>query len=159
MIRCAILTISDSCHEGTREDRSGPAIAKRIVQAGWQQALAEVLPDDKVQIATRLRALSAEGLAEVILTTGGTGVSPRDVTPEAVRSVIEKEIPGCGELMRSEGLKVTPLASLSRSLAGTLGSTLIVALPGSPKGAVESLDAIVGLVPHIVDLLHGKTGH
>jgi molybdopterin adenylyltransferase len=159
MIRCAILTISDSCHEGTREDRSGPALATRISAAGWQPVLAEVLPDDQLQIAARLRELADQSVAEVILTTGGTGVAPRDVTPEAVRSVIEKEIPGCGELMRIEGLKVTPLASLSRSLAGTLGSTLIVALPGSPKGAVESLDAIVKLVPHIVDLLHGRTGH
>jgi molybdenum cofactor synthesis domain-containing protein len=159
MIHFVILTISDSCHEGSRVDRSGPALSARAEQLGWQSLGVEILPDDRERIAARLQELSRSGTTDLILTTGGTGVAPRDVTPEAVRSVIEKEIPGCGELMRMEGLKATPLASLSRSLAGTLGSTLIIALPGSPKGAVESLDAIVKLVPHLVDLLHGRTGH
>lgn len=159
MIRCLILTISDSCYEGTRTDRSGPALAERVSALGWRAQAIEVLPDDRTRIATRLKELAATDSADVILTTGGTGVAARDVTPEAVRSVIEKEIPGCGELMRSEGLKATPLAALSRSLAGTLQTTLILSLPGSPKGAVESLDAIVKLVPHLVDLLHGRTGH
>jgi len=159
VIRCVILTISDSCHQGTRVDRSGPALLNRATEFGWQTSGIEVLPDDRERIGTRIRELADEEQTDLILTTGGTGVAARDVTPEAVRDVIEKEIPGCGELMRTEGLKATPLASLSRSLAGTRGTALIVSLPGSPKGAVESLDAIVKLVPHLVDLLHGRTGH
>jgi molybdenum cofactor synthesis domain-containing protein len=103
--------------------------------------------------------LADSGEVAVILTTGGTGVAPRDVTPEATRGVIEREIPGLGELMRAEGLKFTPTAVLSRGLAGVRGQTLIVNLPGSPKGALESFDAIAKLVPHIVDLLEGRTSH
>ena len=110
-------------------------------------------------IAAVLGRLADSGEVAVILTTGGTGVALRDVTPEATRGVIEREIPGLGELMRAEGLKFTPTAVLSRGMAGIRGRTLIVNLPGSPKGAVESFDAIAKLVPHIVDLLEGRTSH
>lgn len=159
MIRAAVLTISDSCHAGTRTDKSGPAVRNRILELGWQVDLLEVLPDERLQIAERLRELSSADHALAVFTTGGTGVAHRDITPEATRDVIEKEIPGIGEVMRNEGRKSTRLADLSRGLGGTRGRTLIVNLPGSPKGAIESLNAIVNLVPHILDLLSGNTEH
>lgn len=159
MIRTAILTISDSSFSGTREDRSGPLLRDRTRELGWDALEVEILPDERQLIAARLRTIADENLADVVIATGGTGVAPRDVTPEAVKDVLEKEIPGLGELMRLEGLKATPLASLSRSLGATRGRTLLIAVPGSPKGALESLNAIVKLVPHIVDLLNGRTGH
>ena len=159
MIKIAIVTVSDSAVAGTRDDRSGPALRDRAVALGWTVSAMELVPDEPEQIAAILRRLADSGEVSVILTTGGTGVALRDVTPEATRSVIQREIPGLGELMRSEGLKFTPTAVLSRGLAGIRGRTLIVNLPGSPKGAVESLDAIAKLVPHIVDLLEGRTSH
>jgi molybdenum cofactor synthesis domain-containing protein len=121
--------------------------------------VAEVLPDEAGRIAARLAELADGGSVGAIFTTGGTGIALRDVTPEATRSILDREIPGFGELMRSKGRESTPLAVLSRSLAGTRGRVLIVNLPGSPKGAVESLDAILELAPHVLDLLHGKTEH
>lgn len=159
MITAAVLTISDSSHAGTREDRSGPALRARLEELGWRVLETRVLPDEGALIARALTEIAGAGTASVIFTTGGTGVAPRDVTPEATRSVIDREIPGFGELMRARGREKTPLASISRALAGTRGDVLIVNLPGSPKGAVESLDAIVELVPHVVDLLHGRTQH
>ncbi len=159
MINAAVVTISDSCYEKTRRDVSGPAVSERLEQMGWTVLATEILPDEQHLIADRLRALADGGKVSAIFTTGGTGVSRRDITPEALRAVIGKEIPGFGELMRSRGLQHTALASLSRSMAGTRGSTLIVALPGSPKGAIESLNAIVDLVPHVLELLRGETAH
>src|SRR5271166_2629230 len=159
MIRVAVVTVSDSAVAGTRQDRSGPAVRDRAESFGWTVSALELVPDESHQIADILRRLADSGEVSVVLTTGGTGVALRDVTPEATRGVIEREIPGLGELMRSEGLKFTPTAVLSRGLAGIRGRTLIVNLPGSPKGAVESLDAIAELVPHIVDLLEGRTSH
>jgi molybdenum cofactor synthesis domain-containing protein len=159
MIRVAILTISDSAVAGTRQDRSGPALRERVEALGWAVPVQQVLPDEADRISAKLVELADGSTVEVVLTTGGTGVTARDVTPEATRMAIEKEIPGISELMRSEGRKSTPLAVLSRGVAGWRNSTLIVNFPGSPKGAVESLDAIAGLIPHLVDLLHGKTQH
>jgi molybdopterin biosynthesis enzyme MoaB len=144
-LRCAVLTISDGAHAGLRHDASGPAVAERLTQAGHTVVLAAVLPDEREQIAAQLKQLAEEDGC--------------DVTPEATLSVIEREIPGFGELMRAEGVKTSRRAALSRSTAGTLGRTVIVNLPGSPKGALESLNAILELVPHVVELLQGRTEH
>ncbi len=156
MITVAVVTISDSAVAGTREDLSGPALEQRAAELGWTLAKRALVPDDRTMIAKAIVNLCD---CDVILTTGGTGLAPRDVTPEAVKLVAEREVPGFGELMRSEGLKSTRFAPLSRGGAVTRGTTLIVMLPGSPRGAVESLNAVCGLMPHVVDLLHGRTEH
>jgi len=159
MIRTAVVTISDSVAAGTREDRSGPAVRQRAEQLGWTIAASELVADDRDSIARLLIDLSARRGVSLILTTGGTGVAARDVTPEATRAVVDREIPGLAELMRAEGRKSTARAVLSRGIAGTRGCTLIVNLPGSPRGAVESLEAVAELAPHIIDLLEGRTEH
>ncbi|HEY1342421.1 MAG TPA: MogA/MoaB family molybdenum cofactor biosynthesis protein [Bryobacteraceae bacterium] len=159
MPNAAVLTISDSVSAGTRADRSGPAVRARLEQLGWQVTVMETIPDEPDQIGNRLATLADGGQVSAIFTTGGTGVAPRDITPEATRPILDREIPGFGELMRATGRASTPLAALSRSLAGTRGRVLIVNLPGSPRGAVESLDAIVELVPHVLELLRGRTEH
>jgi molybdenum cofactor synthesis domain-containing protein len=159
MTKAAVLTISDSVSAGARADRSGPAVRERLEQLGWSVAVMEVIPDVISEIGERLATLADGGQVSAIFTTGGTGVAPRDVTPEATRTILDREIPGFGELMRSRGRESTPLAALSRSLAGSRGKVLIVNLPGSPKGAIESLDAIVELVPHVLELLRGRTEH
>ncbi|MEP6716168.1 MAG: MogA/MoaB family molybdenum cofactor biosynthesis protein [Terriglobia bacterium] len=159
MIRAAVLTISDSSARGTRGDVSGPAVVARLEGAGMEVVERALVPDERGEIAGKLLGLASGLQAGVIVTTGGTGLAPRDVTPEATRDVIEREIPGFGELMRSKGREFTPRASLSRALAGTVGGVLIINLPGSPRGAVQSLDAILELVPHVLDLINGRTGH
>lgn len=156
MIEVAIVTISDSAVAGTREDKSGPALEQRVRELGWTVAQRAVVPDDRTLIA---KTIVNFGHLDLILTTGGTGLAPRDVTPEAVKLIADREVPGFGELMRSEGLKSTRFAPLSRGGAATRGSALIVMLPGSPRGAVESLNAVAHLIPHVVDLLHGRTEH
>lgn len=159
MINAAVLTISDSVYSGRREDLSGPAVRERLERMGWSVSAIEVLPDEAELISARLATLADGNQVTTIFTTGGTGVAARDVTPEATRAVIEREIPGIGELMRSRGLASTPLAALSRALAGVRGRVLIVNLPGSPRGAVESLDGIMDVVPHLLELLGGDTAH
>jgi molybdenum cofactor synthesis domain-containing protein len=158
-IRAAVLTVSDGAHEGTRVDKSGPALVERLRLAGFTISDLAVVPDERDRIAGWLRALIQARSADVVFTTGGTGIAARDVTPEAVRDVIEREIPGFGELMRQSGRAATPFASLSRGMAGVAGTVLIVTLPGSPKGALESLGAILELVPHVHDLVNGRTAH
>jgi molybdenum cofactor synthesis domain-containing protein len=159
IIRVAVVTVSDSAAAGTREDVSGPSVAARCEALGWSVRRREVVADDQTPISRLLVDLAASGEFDLVLTTGGTGVAPRDVTPEATRAVLDREIPGLPELMRAVGLNHTRRAVLSRGVAGTRGATLIVNLPGSPKGAVQSLDAISDLVAHVADLLHGFTEH
>jgi molybdenum cofactor synthesis domain-containing protein len=159
MTHAAVLTISDSVTAGLRADRSGPAVRERLEQLGWKVSVTEVVPDEAVAISARLAALADGGQVSAIFTTGGTGLAARDVTPEATRAVIHREIPGLPELMRTRGRESTPMAVLSRAVAGTRGRVLIVNLPGSPRGAVESLDAIVEVVPHVLELLRGHTDH
>jgi molybdopterin adenylyltransferase len=154
-MRVAVVTISDSVSSGKHEDRSGPAVAARCKELGWQIVASSVLPDSRVAIETFLKKTAEAKTADVILTTGGTGLGPRDVTPEATMAVAERVIPGFPEQMRAEGAKKTPRAILSRAAAGICGATIIINLPGSPRGAVESLDAIAELLPHAVAILHG----
>jgi molybdopterin adenylyltransferase len=159
VITVAILTVSDSAHEGRASDVSGPEIRRRCEQLGWNIAATSVVPDEADLIAAVLKQWTDDSVASLILTTGGTGLSRRDVTPEATRAVIDREIPGFGELMRAKGLEQTPFAVLSRALAGTRSRSLIVNLPGSPKGALHSLDAVRTQIPHVVRLLEGHTEH
>jgi len=159
MIRTAVLTISDSAHAGARVDLSGPAVAAVCAQQGWSVRHTQILPDEQLIVAEALRTLADSGRYDLILTTGGTGITTRDITPEATHLILQKELPGLAELMREEGLRHTRRAVLSRSLAGTRAASLIINLPGSPKGAPQSLGAIVDLIPHIVELLRGNTNH
>jgi molybdenum cofactor synthesis domain-containing protein len=155
----AVITVSDSVFAGKRTDASGPAVKARLEQLGWPVNALEVVADDLPVISNRLAAVADSDQVSAIFTTGGTGVAARDVTPEATRAVIDREIPGIGELMRTAGRSATPYAVLSRAVAGIRGRVLIVNLPGSPRGAVESLDAIVEVVPHVLELLSGHTEH
>jgi molybdenum cofactor synthesis domain-containing protein len=134
-------------------------VADRLRAEGFEVAISRVIPDERRTIAETLRDIAYEGQVAAIFTTGGTGVAPRDVTPEATRDVIDREIPGLGELMRAAGRASTRFSVLSRAVSGILGRVLIVNLPGSPRGAVESLDAILELVPHVLDLINGRTEH
>jgi molybdopterin adenylyltransferase len=154
-MRVFILTVSDSVSAGKGEDRSGPAVASRCRELGWEIVSSEVIADDRTAIETLLRRTADANAVDVILTTGGTGFGPRDVTPEATRAVAERLAPGLAELMRAEGLKKTKLAVLSRGATVIRGNCVIVNLPGSPKGAVESLDAIADLLPHAIKVLGG----
>jgi len=154
--RIAVLTVSDGVFRGEREDRSGPALAEAArLCLGGEIAAAEVLPDEPEAIAERLRTLCGEGM-DLVLLTGGTGVAPRDRTPEAVAAVAELTIPGLSEKMRADAGKDFFAAYLSRQVAAARGSTLILALPGSPSGAVESFEAVSALLPHAIRLLRGE---
>ena len=154
-MRVSILTISDSVAAGKAEDGSGPAVIYRCRDLGWKIVSSTVCADDRAAIEAFLKEAADSNDADVILTTGGTGLGPRDVTPEATAAVVERMIPGFSEQMRAAGAEKTPRAILSRGAAGIRGKTIIINLPGSPKGAVESLDVIADLLPHAVSILHG----
>jgi molybdenum cofactor synthesis domain-containing protein len=153
----AVLTVSDSSAWGERADVSGPATAELLRQNGFDVAHQEIVPDDRPTIESALVRLGEQ--VQLVVTTGGTGIAERDVTPEATRAVCTKLIDGIPERMRSEGSQHTPFAVLSRGLCGVRGRSLILNLPGNPSGAVESLRAVLPILPHAVDLLAGKTGH
>ena len=155
-LRAAVVTVSDRCARGEQKDESGAALADLLQEAGAEVASREILPDDPGPLAERLRALADGGEVNLILTTGGTGLAPRDRTPEATRAVVEREAPGLAEAMRAETLKQTPTAMLSRGVCGVRGSTLIVNLPGSPKGVRECFAVIAGVLPHAVAQLEGR---
>ena len=160
-IKIGIVTVSDRASRGEYEDLGGPAIREWFMQAlssPWQ-AVARVVPDEQSQIEALLCELADDDGCCLIVTTGGTGPAKRDVTPEATRAVIETEVPGLSELMRAEGIRSTPLAVLSRAVAGVRKRKLIVNLPGSPRGARESLDSIMKVLPHAIDQIQGRTGH
>jgi molybdenum cofactor synthesis domain-containing protein len=158
MIRVAILTVSDSCALGKREDISGQTIEDMLSKDKFQICEKRIVPDERNAIANELIYFSDKAGFDLVLTTGGTGLGPRDVTPEATVSVCERIVPGLGETMRAEGLKKTPNAILSRGIAGTRKNTLIINLPGSPKAVRECLELIVGVLPHAVEMMRGG-GH
>ena len=157
MKTAAVLTISDSSSRGERADVSGPATSALLRQHGFHITHKETVADEQELIEAALRRLSEE--VQLIVTTGGTGIAARDVTPEATRAVCSRLLEGVPEKMRAAGLQHTPYAPLSRGVCGVRGQTLILNLPGSPKGAVQSLEAVVEILPHAVDLLAGKTTH
>lgn len=152
-IKAAVLTISDSASQSQREDVSGPTVALELLRLGFEIIATEVLPDEQSQIAERLRHFADTNQVNLIVTTGGTGLSPRDVTPEATLEVIERGVPGLAERMRAESRKITPLADLSRAVCGVRGRTLIINLPGSVRGARENLEAVARTLPHAISLL------
>jgi molybdopterin adenylyltransferase len=154
-----VVTASDGVSTGHRRDGSGAAVEEVLVDAGFTVTRREVVPDDRGRIATLLRDLADGGDTDLVAITGGTGFGPRDVTPEATADVIDRPAPGLAEAMRAAGRAVTPMADLSRGVCGVRGRTLVVDLPGSPKGATESLTAIIGLLPHALQLLAGDTRH
>ena len=154
-MRAAILTLSDRCSTGEREDGSGPALKAWLEERGVEVLSCEVIPDEEALISARLVLWADEGSFDLILTTGGTGVSPRDVTPEATERVLDRQLPGFGEVMRRESMKKTANAMISRAVAGIRGNTLIINLPGSPKGATECISFVWPAVPHAVAKIQG----
>src|SRR3984957_17252630 len=150
-----VITISDRASEGLYDDLGGPALKKAAIQYGWQVLAEAIVPDDIPRIQEAIRSLSGQGCG-LILTTGGTGAAPRDVTPEAIRAIMRVELPGFGEVMRAGSLKLTPNAILSRSLAAIVDRSLVIALPGKPQGAVDCLGLIVGAIPHAVRIAQGQ---
>ena len=158
-MQAKILVLSDSTAAGRRQDQAGAAVKQALEDRGWTVTALEILPDDLDAICERLREWTFGPDCDAVFTVGGTGLSPRDVTPEATRAVIEREIPGFAELMRAEGLKKSRRAVLSRGLSGLRNGRLIVNLPGSTRGARESLEALIELLPHAVDIAQGRTEH
>jgi molybdenum cofactor synthesis domain-containing protein len=157
VLTAAVLTVSDSSARGERPDASGPAVADLLNKKKFQVVTTEIVPDDRIHIEDALMRLTEK--VRLIVSTGGTGIAERDVTPEATRSVCERLVEGIAERMRLEGSKKTPLAALSRGVCGVRGHSLILNVPGSPKGAVESLEAVIELIPHALQLLSGNTKH
>jgi len=162
-LRFGIITVSDRSAKGERPDASGPALEEIITTQGWLVKHITIIPDDFNEISRILTEWSDSGELDVILTTGGTGFSPRDVTPEATQAIIERPAPGLAEAMRVAGLQVTPHAMLSRAVAGIRRQTLIINLPGSPKGAIENIKVVLPVLTHAVELLHespsAEAGH
>ena len=163
VIQVGILTISDRSGKGEREDLSGPALIAAVEGQGWQVIEKAVITDDMIRIRDTLVAWADRGSMDLILTTGGTGFAPRDVTPEATLAAVERQTPGLAEAMRTASLRITPHAMLSRAVAGIRKRTLIVNLPGSPKAAIENLEVILPVIPHAVQLLRedpaAEAGH
>jgi molybdopterin adenylyltransferase len=157
MMTAAVLTVSDSAARGERADLSGPAAAEVLRQHGFEVIIQRVIADDQQRIEDALVQLAEQ--VQLVVTTGGTGIAERDVTPEATRAVCYRMIEGIPEMMRADGLAKTPFAILSRGVCGVRGHSLILNLPGSPNGAVDSLQSVIHILPHAIDLLAGKTGH
>jgi molybdenum cofactor synthesis domain-containing protein len=153
----SVITVSDSCARGSREDASGPAVKAELEKRGFTVSASEVVPDEQPLIEETITKHAAR--ADLVVTTGGTGIGPRDVTPEATRAVCDRLVEGIAERMRAEGARSTPLAALSRAVCGIRGRTLVLNLPGSPRAAVESLTAVADLLPHALELLRGNTDH
>jgi len=156
-IPAAVLTVSDSCARGEQADLSGPAVAELLRQQGFHIAATSVVPDEEPAIRAAILQLLEK--ARLVVTTGGTGIAPRDVTPEATRSLCDRLLEGVAERMRAQGSRHTPFAALSRGLCGIRGDAIILNLPGSPKGAVESLQSVIDILPHALQLLTGDTKH
>lgn len=157
MIRAAVITVSTKGARGERVDESGPALRDGLVAAGHEVVSEDLVPDDIERVATAIVTAVRAG-ANVVLTSGGTGLSPNDLTPEATRRVIDREVPGIAEALRARALQLTPHGMLSRAVAGALGNALVVNLPGSPKAARESLEVLLPVLPHAVELLAGDSG-
>ncbi|HEX8170213.1 MAG TPA: MogA/MoaB family molybdenum cofactor biosynthesis protein [Thermoanaerobaculia bacterium] len=158
MIRARVITCSDAASRGEREDRSGPAVRELLIAEGYDVDVVAIVPDDVERIATAIVDAVKHGV-RLVVTTGGTGIAPRDVTPEATMRVCDRTIPGFGELMRATSLQKTPMAALSRAQAAVRGEALVVNLPGSVKGATENLAAVMPLFAHALELLEGNTEH
>lgn len=158
-IGVGVITVSDSSHAGVRKDVSGDVAATILSSHGCEVVVREVVPDERTLISKALRMLCAADNVQCIVTTGGTGIGPRDVTPEATLDVVERLLPGMAEAMRLESLKKTPFAMISRQVVGVCGTTLIVNLPGSPTAVEECLHVILPVIPHAIELLHGRTEH
>jgi len=156
-MRVVVLTVSDSVSRGERQDRSGPEVAERCRALGWEVISCEAVSDDRDGLEKRLTAIADSTSVDLVLTTGGTGIGPRDSSPEATVAICQRILPGLGELMRAKGREKNLRAVLSRAVAGVCNRALIVNLPGSPRGAVESLDAVADLLPHAVEVLRGAS--
>jgi molybdopterin adenylyltransferase len=153
-----VITVSDGVFQGERKDDSGAALVKLLTRAGFEVGGPQLVPDEVERIAEAVVTAVARGV-DLVVATGGTGLGPRDVTPQALSTLIDYEVPGIGEAMRRAGTSSTPMAALSRSMAGVRDRTLIISVPGSPRGAAESLEAVMPVVGHAIQLLHGRTSH